>query len=176
MNGDGLCCAVQEVRTGKVTTSGMPSIFLFRRVLEEASTLDEALAILEKSAKVAGNNLIIVDSDGRAAVAELGPGHFRVRRAEEGMVFSTNHHRIGLPRILRCRRYKKFEAFAEEKAGSIDLDSLKEILDSVNQGMITLQSMIFEPAELRIHLATGTTPSSRAEYKVLDFAKDLAGD
>lgn len=176
MNRDGLCCAVMEVRLGKVTTNGMPSTLLFRRVLEEASTVDEALAILEESVKVAGNNLIIIDREGRAAVAELGPDLFRVRRAEDGMVFSTNHHRKKLPRILRCGRYKKFETFAEEKAGEIDQAALKEILHSVNQGMITLQSMIFEPAALRIHLATGMTPSSKAEYKVLDFANDLVDD
>jgi len=176
MNSDGLCCAVMEVRLGKVTTDGIPSTLLFRHVLEEASTLDEALTILEESVKVAGNNLIIIDRQGRAAVAELGPGLFRVRRAEDGMVYSTNHHRKKLPTILRCGRYKRFETFAEEKAGAIDPAALKKILHSVNQEMITLQSMIFEPAALRIHLATGMTPSSKAEYKVLDFSEDLIDD
>jgi len=176
MNSDGLCCAVMEVRLGKVTTDGMPSTLLFRRVLEEASSLDEALAILETAVKVAGNNLIVIDGQGRAAVAELGPGLFRVRRAEDGMVYSTNHHRNRLPRILRCGRYKKFEAFAEEEAGAIDAAALKKVLHSVNQGMITLQSMIFEPDALRIHLATGVTPSTKAEYRILDFAEELRGD
>ncbi|HMO35899.1 MAG TPA: hypothetical protein PKA06_07650 [Gemmatales bacterium] len=52
----------------------------------------------------------------------------------------------------------------------------KAYLNKVHQKDMTLQSMIFEPATLRIHLAIsdGKNPSSSAEYKVLDFNQELS--
>jgi hypothetical protein len=173
MNGDGLCCAVMEVRTGKLTSNGMPSTFLFRQVLEEASTVAEALEILESAKKVAANNLILLDRQGSAAVAEIGPGVFHVRRSEKGMVFATNHHRTGKRTPPKCGRYAKLEAFAEKQAGTIDVAALQGALRNVNQGLITIQSMIFEPDALRLHLAIGKIPSARGQYKTLELVKLL---
>ncbi len=167
MNRDGLCCAVMEVREGKVTTDGMPAIFLFRLVMEECATVKEALALLKDAKKTAGNNLILLDRDGNAAVAEIGPGLFKVRRSKNDILFSTNDHRAGKEPPPRCRRYRKFEEFAKERGESIGVEDLKKILINVDQGVLTVQSMIFEPESLRIHLATGKVPASKAEYKAL---------
>jgi len=173
MNGDGLCCAVMEVRRGAVTTKGMPSTFLFRRILEEASDLDEALAIVEKTKKVAPNNLMILDRKGRAAVAEIGPGFFQVRRGKDGILFATNHHRTGPEGPPRCRRYAVLEKYSRERKRPVDEEVLKRALLAVDQDLLTLQAMIFDPLALRIHLAVGRVPATRSDYKVLDFAKLL---
>jgi hypothetical protein len=141
--------------------------------MEEASDLEEALAILEGAKKVAHNNLMVIDRAGDAAVAEIGPGRFEVRRAKNGMVFSTNDHREDKEKPPMCRRFARCAAFAEENGVGIDIDSLKKLLIDVDQGIITVQSMIFEPAGLRIHLATGRVPASKAEYKTLDFTELL---
>lgn len=168
MNADGLCCAVMEVRGAGDTTKGMPSVFLFRRVMEEAADVEKALAILKDCPKVAGNNLMLVDREGAAAVAEIGPGFCNVRRAEQGMLFSTNHHRSGIEKPERCRRYGAFEKFAASGHGAIDLEALERILLNVDQDLITVQAMIFEPTSLRLHLATGKLPATMGDYVTLE--------
>ena len=43
------------------------------------------------------------------------------------------------------------------------------IVDAANQGKFTLQTMIFEPAALKLHLAIGECPSSALPLKELDL-------
>ena len=43
-------------------------------------------------------------------------------------------------------------------------------LDAVNQGKATLQTMIFEPATLKLHLAIGKCPSSALPLKEMELA------
>ena len=173
MNGDGLCCAVMEVRKGEVSTDAMPSTLLFRRIMEEADDVEGALAILDAAPKAAANNLMLIDTKGGAAVAEIGPGFCRVRRPVEGMIYSTNHHRIDKKKAPRCRRYARFGKLAKKMGGEITIHLLKGALIDVNQGLITVQSMIFEPASLRIHVAVGMVPASRAEYETFSFEEIL---
>jgi hypothetical protein len=54
----------------------------------------------------------------------------------------------------------------------IGVGEVKTYLNKVHQKEMTLQSMVFEPATLRLHLAIGTgkEPSSAQEYRVLDLA------
>ena len=42
-------------------------------------------------------------------------------------------------------------------------------LDAVNQGRLTLQTMIFEPAALKLHLAIGKCPASKLPLKELEL-------
>jgi len=173
MNDKGLCCAVMEVRTGKRSNTGMPSIFLFRKVLEEAGSVEEGLELLKSAKRVASNNLMLIDASGAAAVAELGPGYFEVRKPEKGILFSTNHHCQGPSLNRSCPRFKRFEAFTQEHHGQLDVPLLQKALDVVNQGAITVQSMVFEPKTRKLHLSMGTLPASRGTYNTLCFEEDL---
>jgi hypothetical protein len=47
-------------------------------------------------------------------------------------------------------------------------------LDAVHQGKDTLQSMIFEPAALRLHLALGDCPTTVQPYHVLELRELFA--
>jgi hypothetical protein len=47
---------------------------------------------------------------------------------------------------------------------------MAEKMDAVNQGPLTIQTMIFEPDSLRLHLAIGSCPSSKLPLKELDLA------
>jgi predicted choloylglycine hydrolase len=176
MNEKGLCCAVMEVRNGRRDFNGMPSTYLFRRVMEEASTVEEALKILESANKVASNNLILLDRSGVSAVAEIGPGHFAARMAEQGAVAGTNHHRIGTKTAFECHRYEKLMKYVDENRGAVDVEGMKQVLNRVNQGMLTVQSMVFEPRTLTLHLSMGKIPATRGEYKTLCLAEYLGGN
>ena len=175
MNEKGLCCAVMEVRSGIRRYDGMPTTLLFRRLLEEADTVDEALKIVGKSRRVVSNNLMLVDRKGTLAVAEIGPGRLEVRRATEGVVFSTNHHREGREFAPRCRRYGALTRFTKANHGKLDAEKLEEALHLVNQGKISVQSMIFDPTALTLDLSMGALPSTKGPFRRLHLAGALNG-
>jgi hypothetical protein len=52
----------------------------------------------------------------------------------------------------------------------LGLEDIAKKLHAVNQGGDTLQTMIFEPASLKLHLAFGKCPSSALPMKELDLA------
>jgi isopenicillin-N N-acyltransferase like protein len=47
-------------------------------------------------------------------------------------------------------------------------------MDEVNLGRMTVQTMVFEPAALKLHLAIGSCPSSALPMKLLEL-KPLFG-
>jgi predicted choloylglycine hydrolase len=173
MNEDGLTAAVMEVCSAEDGTEGMPSIILFRRLLEEAATVDEALKILQSEKRCVCNNLILADRSGAAAVAEIGPKRFEVRRAQGGAVFATNHFREKVEVPPECSRYALLEKFVKEKQGKIDVAAIKEVLKSVSVSILTIQSMVFEPNTLKIHLASGEVPATKSEFKEFALAEYL---
>ena len=56
------------------------------------------------------------------------------------------------------------------KSGGVGLPQVAENLHAVNKGNETIQTMIFEPTSLRLHLAIGKGPSSALPMKQLDLA------
>jgi hypothetical protein len=53
---------------------------------------------------------------------------------------------------------------------------LHRYLHAVNQGDQTLQTMIFDPINLRLHLAFGKRPSSAGKLREPDLAPLFAGE
>jgi hypothetical protein len=49
------------------------------------------------------------------------------------------------------------------------LSDIAEKMDAVSQGPLTIQTMVFEPASLRLHLAIGSCPSSKLPLKELEL-------
>jgi hypothetical protein len=49
------------------------------------------------------------------------------------------------------------------------MSDVHEQLHAVNQGDYTVQTLIFEPASLRLHLAFGSTPSSALALRAVDL-------
>ena len=56
------------------------------------------------------------------------------------------------------------------KQPKVGLEDLHQSLHAVSVRNHTLQTMIFEPAKLRLHLAIGTCPASGKELTALDLA------
>ncbi len=57
----------------------------------------------------------------------------------------------------RCRRYDPLRWASDEQFGDIDVGA-EEMLAGAPQGKLTLQSMVFEPANRVMYLSTGKTP------------------
>ncbi len=168
MNEHGLALANMEVRRLGVKPQAMPYTLLYRTVLERCKTVDEAIELLKKTPKQSANNLMLMDAAGNRAVVEITPKDVVVRRAEpKAALISTNHHR-GADQATpgRCRRYDRLSAESVASFGRIDVPAIEKMLDSVSQGRMTLQSMVFEPSSRVIYLATGAEATKRAYQKI----------
>ena len=120
--------------------------------------MEEAEKLLRSSERTTKLNLAVCDRED-AGVLEMTPKTVAFRRGEDGVCACTNHFRTQeLAMLPVCRRYNKLvEARELETIGIADV---AKKLDEVNQGRLTVQTMIFEPAPLVLHLAIGPAPAS----------------
>jgi isopenicillin-N N-acyltransferase like protein len=163
MNDAGLAAATLDVEhcgdgSRKFNPDGEPLAFVFRRILEECATVDEAEQLLRTIKPTTWMNLTVCDREGGASF-EITPEHIMRRDDEEGLIRCTNHFVCeGLSVGRKCRRFDCVADFAPEEP--IDVAAVQERLDAANQGDMTLQTMVFEPRELVLHLAIGRPPVS----------------
>ena len=148
MNDAGLAVAVHEVFLSRdhapmFNPKGIPYALLFRRILEECATVQEAEKLLRSSERTTKLNLAVCDRED-AGVLEMTPKTVAFRRGEDGVCACTNHFRTQELALLPvCRRYNKLvEARGLETIGIADV---AKKLHEVHQGKLTVQTMIFEP-------------------------------
>jgi hypothetical protein len=172
INDAGLTLAVLECYSAndnslKFDGQGTPYAMCFRRLLEECATVDEAEKLLRSMKRTTRVNLAICDTK-TSAVFEITPKTVSVRKGEDGICPCTNHFRTKeLTTGTRCWRYPLLEKCKEmDKLGVTDV---AKKLHEVNQGELTLQTMVFEPATLKLHLALGPTPTSALPMKTLEL-------
>ncbi len=93
VNRDGLALALQAGASDAPIAPGMPMSLIAREVLQHASSLDEAEAILRERRGFVSENVLVVDGDaGEAAVFEVSPD--RVGRLPvQGSLGVSNHFR-----------------------------------------------------------------------------------
>lgn len=163
MNDAGLAVATLDVYqsadgSSRFNAAGTPLAFVFRRILEECTTVDEAEALLRSEKPTTWMNLAVCDRDG-TAVFEITPDTIGRRDAADGLLACTNHFRSdGLAVDDQCWRYDRLTAPPAER--TFDIDDVQARLHAANQGDLTLQTMVFEPRELALHLAIGPPPTS----------------
>lgn len=172
MNDAGLTLAVLEVyqasdESAKFDAKGTPYALCFRKLLEECTTIEEAEKALREMKRATLMNLAIADTK-HAAVFEFTPKSLVVRKADDHLCPCTNHFRTKeLCTSTKCYRYDRL-AKAQEM-DKLDVAAIAKKLDSVSQGDYTIQTMIFEPATLKLHLAIGKCPTSALPMKELDL-------
>jgi hypothetical protein len=180
MNEAGLALGVLEVfdsRTGEpgFDARGVPYALCLRRVLEEARTIDEAKKILEGLRRTTSINVAIADRRG-VAVLEITPGKVVKRVGKGGVCVATNHfNSADLKPDNPADVHNSFKRYARllEAGTKKDKTAVAELgkqLDLVNLGRMTLQTMIFEPATLRLHLSVGKLPASKGPLQKIDLA------
>jgi predicted choloylglycine hydrolase len=179
MNDQGLALAVLEVfqvhpGDHKFQRQGTAYGLCYRRLLEECTTIPQALAALEHMKRTSATSLAIADRDG-VAIFEVTPEHVRVRRPHDGICLCTNHFLTrDLKPLVQFNFYRTLDRYRALQRLTSCLDRFGP--EELRAGLIaaanpreTLQSMIFEPASLRLHLAIGPVPACKSEMQVLDL-------
>jgi hypothetical protein len=168
MNQWGLALANMEVPRDIRLPTAMPYVLLYRMVLERCKTVKEAIDLLKHTPRQSANNLMLMDSSGARAVAEISPGGVVVRRANDSTaLISTNTQRgqdADTPGI--CDRYDFLHDSSKKEFGRIGVGQLEAMLTGAQQRNFTLQSMIFEPSTLTLYLATGLNAADHPFYRL----------
>lgn len=172
INDAGLAVSVLEVYTSnddavRFDAGGVPYALCFRRLLEECSTVEEAGKLLKEMKRTAYVNLAVADRNG-GGVFEITPKTVEFRGPTEGVCACTNHFRtekLGTTKI--CRRFTELSKVRD--LALVDVEDVHARLHAANQGWLTLQTMVFEPNTLKLHLAIGKCPSSALPLKTLEL-------
>jgi hypothetical protein len=178
MNDAGLAVATLDVMRSadgsrKFDPTGTPMALVFRRILEECTTVAEAEKLLHSIRATTWTNLAVCDRDA-GAVFEITPQHVNRRDAHDGVLPCTNHFRTdGLAQGTDCWRFPLLAS--AEKEAKLDVDAVRQHLHQVNQGDKTLQTMVFEPRALVLHLALGSPPTTDDELVAIDLRPLFAG-
>jgi len=176
MNDAGLCCTINAIALAKSKDKakfdwdGTPTLLLFRRVLEECTTIDEAKKLIENSKRTTSACLTLCDVNG-GAVFEITPKSVEVRKPDNGATCCTNHfltEALGVGK--ECPRLDKLTAL-QKKTDAVTVDDVFAVLESVNQSKHTIHSMVFEPKSRTLHLklGDGTTTATKNKAAVLDL-------
>jgi len=92
MNQKGLGVVVHGGRARETANVGEPVVHTTRALLSEASTVDEAVALLEKREPMVSHILLLVDATGAGAAVERAPGApLHVRTMTGDVLPLTNH-------------------------------------------------------------------------------------
>jgi hypothetical protein len=152
---------------GKLNPFGVPRLFLLRRVLEECTTVAEAENLLRSVRRTGPAALTVCDREG-GVVLEVTSRTIELRRPTEGLCACTNHFRTKeLAVSTRCRR---FDVLAKTwEMPKLCVEDVPKQLHAVNQGRNTMQTIVFEPGTLQLHLAYGMGPASALPLRVLDL-------
>lgn len=178
INDAGLSLAVLEVAAPKekipFDPEGLPYAICYRDLLENCTTVDEAEKRLRSLRRATTSNLAICDKNG-GAVFEITPTKVVRRAADKGLCPCTNHFCTQelkeVSPIGHSSSRDRFEKLIRSGATDrLGLEDVHRCLDAVNLGQNTLQTMIFEPATMKLHLAIGKSPSSAFDLKVLDLS------
>jgi isopenicillin-N N-acyltransferase like protein len=166
MNDAGLSLAINEITASKDKSAsrnltGTPMLFLFRKILEECSTVEEAEKLLKAHHRTTWFCLTVCDTKG-GCVFEVTPRNVVRRNGVKDVCCCTNHFRTEeLCVSEKCHRYPKLEAI-QKSDGKLGVAEVAQALDAVNQGASTSQSMVFEPKDRVLHLSYGGGKSATA--------------
>ncbi len=149
---------------------GVPYMFCMRRILEECATVGDAEKLLRATPRTTILSVALCDRE-RSVVLETTPQSVVPRHGSAGILACTNHFRSDdlavWPVPGLCNRYRKL--IQSRKLDQLDVADVAKKLDQVNLGRLTVQTMIFEPAALKLHLAVGSCPSSALPLTLLEL-------
>ena len=163
MNERGLAVGMAAVSPGNVRPDPhketVDSLRVIRLMLDQASTVDEAVAILKRyNVDMEGGppvHYLIADRSGRAALVEFYRGEVVVMPNNQPWHRATNFLRASVETAAgQCWRYDKLDQRLTETGGRLTASSAMELLGAVSQGG-TQWSVVYEISTGEVHMVMG---------------------
>jgi isopenicillin-N N-acyltransferase like protein len=156
---------------------GMPMAFLVRTVLEEADTLERAIAVFHDNPRTCEYYFVIADGKtGKGVGMEASWDKFAVIAMGES--HSRLHHAIKDSVVLSAGdRYEELARRVQNGLGTFDAESARHLMDRPVAMKSNLHSVLFETTTSRFWVANASTdgkPASDQPYhafQLLDLLK-----
>jgi len=165
---------------GEGDWDGMPMAYLMRKAMEEADTLDEAVAIFRDTPRTCEYFYVISDSkipDARG----LACWPDRFIEIKPGQAVDLLPHAVEDAVLLSAgSRYEHLVRLVTQQHGDIDIKDALQLMDRPVAMNSCLHRVLFEPAALKLWVANAAavgTPNFQAQhqpYYEYDFAGLLA--
>lgn len=162
---------------GRGHWDGTPMALLVRRVLEEAKTLDDAVAIFRDTPRTCEYYYVVADGDEKNAVGLAARWDtFEVVRPGEA------HPRLPEPTddtvlLSAGNRYKELARRVREGAGSLDEESALRLMDCPVAMKSNLHNVLFEPLSTKFWVANASAdgqPAATQKYFAFQLRDLLA--
>lgn len=162
---------------GRGHWDGTPMALLVRRVLEEAKTLDDAVAIFRDTPRTCEYYYVVADGDEKNAVGLAARWDtFEVVRPGEA------HPRLPEPTadtvlLSAGNRYKELARRVRERAGSLDAESALRLMDCPVAMKSNLHNVLFEPLSTKFWVANASAdgqPAATQKYFAFQLSDLLA--
>ncbi len=154
---------------GKNSLEGLSTCFMLRKVAEEASTVEEAVRLVQKTPRACSTNLIIAGGEPPAAViVEYDHERILVRRARRDYVLATNSFvRLGQEEDDEPTygRYAVLGGLIRSNYGKIDRTMNFAGAEGVPLTFINLHSALLFPKDLTFRAAMGHFPACHSRYR-----------
>lgn len=197
MNAQGILLGYMHAEAPGESIMDAPILWtLFRQVMESASTIEEALAILKAGPRKGSANLLLADGKvPDAVVVELTSKALTVRKAEKDVVYATNHFvspEMFYPENKDPNTFARFERLgqlAKQHYGEFNLNQVVAILRDrydPHAGRRTfggdviampsnVLSVVFCPSDLTFWVANGLAPAVFHEFVGFSLQDELDG-
>lgn len=180
MNDAGLTIASHEVFESTTKTpfnpKGVPFAMAYRRVLEECTTIADAVKLLKSIERASVTSLVIADVK-EGAVIEVTPDAIEVRQFQDKPGVCTNHF-CTLKNPKQSDKFRTLDRFKTltdslEKTEKLSVADVKERMDAAHMGDLTIQTFVFEPEARKVHVRFGDGKESATKGKLatLDMNK-----
>ncbi len=170
------CCLLRFNSHG--VAGGMPLFFALRAILEDATDVEQAVAIYRANPTSAGHYIFLADAKGAAVVWRAGATVHRSDLKDRWLACTNGPLRDAStwPEDQRGRFLHNL-ATGSNAPATPDLAWLRQATAATYLPRLNAQAMVFIPAERRLHLALGTstTPAARSPWHDLALAAVLAG-
>lgn len=152
---------LNAVLSNEAPQFAIPITFLIRDVLENAETFDQAVKMLSETSIASDCLLMVVGTnDGESVVIERTPTAFKWRHPENGQLIVTNEY-LALTdnkqtndtlQLTASGRHRRVQELLNDKTPNSINDYFDVLSDDEIKMGITVQQMIFDPANGDIYL------------------------
>ncbi|BAS28503.1 C45 family autoproteolytic acyltransferase/hydolase [Limnochorda pilosa] len=178
-----------------VTADGIAFMFLLRQVLEQASTLDQAVEMIVRAPRTIGLDVLVADGKiPDARVIELAADRYQVRRPEDGLLWATNRYETPFMREVQQAgwlaseaRDRRLRELLTRWRGGLDVPQAAGVLrdrgGAEARGALvggidnagTIVTALFDPSRLRMWAGVVSEAGTSAEgtLHAFDLAREL---
>lgn len=173
INEKGVCYGNMLVYNGNEENSfkdGLPIQLLMQNAAETKSSAKQMIDYLTSQKHIIPVNVMVADKN-EALVAELGSCNFAVREGNKGVLAATNY--FYSPDMFSMpdndRRLSVLMTSARNYYGKFKLQHLKNAMHQARQPNKNLQCVLFEPAEMRMHVSMNKVPASKGPFYAIEI-------